>query len=148
MRLTWSQLNPYLLLNPSQLALDLISNCSQLDPNFISACFHNTISKIKLKTHHAEAWYQSNYWKFSMLYSECYIFRLQNFNVFWWPSKWDFNCFNSKVDKFYTGLTFIVQKNRRVRRSRRNLIHSAIRCHRKDIWVLQLNIADSKKIYI
>ena len=48
----------------------------------------------------------------------------------------------SKDDKFYTRFT----KNRRVRTSRQNLIHFAIRCHtEKNIRVLQLNIADSKK---
>ena len=52
--------------------------------------------------------------------------------------------FISKVDKFYTGLTMIIQKNRRVRTSSQNLIHSVIRCHRENISVLQLNIADSK----
>ena len=29
--------------------------------------------------------------------------------------------------------------------SSQNLIHFAIRCHRENIWVLQLNIADSEK---
>ena len=39
----------------------------------------------------------------------------------------------------------IIQKNRRVCTSSQNLIRFAIRCHRENIWVLQLNIADSKK---
>ena len=51
----------------------------------------------------------------------------------------------SKVDKFYTGLAMIIQKNRHVRTSSQNLIHFAIRSHRENIWVLDLNIADSKK---
>ena len=34
----------------------------------------------------------------------------------------------SKVDKFYTGLTMIIQKK----------IHFVIRCHQENIWVLQL----------
>ena len=37
----------------------------------------------------------------------------------------------SKVDKFYTGFTMIIQKNRRVRTSKQNLVHFAIRCHRE-----------------
>ena len=37
----------------------------------------------------------------------------------------------SELDKFYTGFTMIIQKNRRVRTSRQNLIHFAIRCHRE-----------------
>ena len=37
----------------------------------------------------------------------------------------------SKVVKFYTGFTMIIQKNRRVRTSSQNLIHFAIRCHRE-----------------
>ena len=32
--------------------------------------------------------------------------------------------------------------------SSQNLIHFAIRCHRENIWVLQLNIADSEKSII
>ena len=36
----------------------------------------------------------------------------------------------SKVDKFYTGLTMIIQENGRVRMSSQNLIHFAIKCHR------------------
>ena len=51
----------------------------------------------------------------------------------------------SKVKKFYTSLTMIIQKNRRVRISSRNLMHFAIRCHPENIWVLELNIADSNK---
>ena len=37
----------------------------------------------------------------------------------------------SKVDKFNTGLSMIIQKNRRVRISSQNLIRFAIRCHRE-----------------
>ena len=36
----------------------------------------------------------------------------------------------SKVDKFYTGFTVIIQKNRRVYTSKQNSIHFAIRCYR------------------
>ena len=43
----------------------------------------------------------------------------------------------------------IIQKNRRVCISSQNLIHFAIGCHgEKNIWVLQLNIAESKKKYM
>ena len=38
---------------------------------------------------------------------------------------------NSKVDKFYTGITMIIQKNRHVRTSKQNLIHIRITCHRE-----------------
>ena len=37
----------------------------------------------------------------------------------------------SKVDKLYTGFTMIIQKKRRVRTSKQNSIHFAIRCHRE-----------------
>ena len=37
----------------------------------------------------------------------------------------------SKVDKFYTGLTMIIQKKRHVRTLSQNLIHFTIRCHRE-----------------
>ena len=50
----------------------------------------------------------------------------------------------SEVDKFYTGVTMIIQK-KGVSTSSQNLIHFAITCHRENIWVLQLNIADSEK---
>ena len=38
---------------------------------------------------------------------------------------------SSKVDKFYTSLSMIIQKNRRVRITSQNLIHFVIRCHRE-----------------
>ena len=50
----------------------------------------------------------------------------------------------SKVDKFYTGVTMIIQEIG-VSTSSQNLIHFEIRYHRENIWVLQLNIADSEK---
>ena len=50
---------------------------------------------------------------------------------------------SSKVNKFYTGLTMILQKKRRVNFGLK--FHFAIRYHRENIWVLQLNIADSDK---
>ena len=37
----------------------------------------------------------------------------------------------SKVVKFSTGLSMIIQKNRRVRISGQNLIYFAIKCHRE-----------------
>ena len=37
----------------------------------------------------------------------------------------------SKVHKFYTGFTMILQKNRHVCTSKQNLIHSTIRWHRE-----------------
>ena len=40
----------------------------------------------------------------------------------------------------------IIQKNRRVQTSSQNLIHFVIGCHQEqNIWVIQLNIADTKK---
>ena len=71
----------------------------------------------------------------------------------------------SKVDKFYTDFTMIIQKNKRVCTWSQNLIHFAIRCHREKylntsiltLWVpfnhrthfpvglKGLKIADSKK---
>ena len=56
--------------------------------------------------------------------------------------------FISKVDKFDTGLIIMIQKNRRVRTSSQNLIRFAITCHRGNIWVLQLNVANSEKSII
>ena len=37
----------------------------------------------------------------------------------------------SKIDKFYTGLSMIIQKNIRVRISSQILINFAIRCHQE-----------------
>ena len=53
---------------------------------------------------------QYKYWKYCMLYSEGYILYLQNFKVFADHSS---KILISKVDKFYTGFTMIMQKNSR-----------------------------------
>ena len=51
----------------------------------------------------------------------------------------------SKAHKFYTGLSMIIQKNRRVRISSQNLIHIAIRCHREKHLSTSIKYSGLKK---
>ena len=54
-----------------------------------------------------------------------------------------------KVDEFYTGLTMIIQKNRRVRTSSQSLIHFTIRYHREKHLSTSIKYRKfQKKIYV
>ena len=85
-----------------------------------------------------------------LVLSECYIFILQNFKIVCWPLfflLFIIFIFIIQLAKStnFTLVSLWLYKKIGVSTSNQNLIHFAIRCHRENVWVLQLNIAGSEK---